>query len=43
MDEYGWKSMGSTSLSETRIMEMEEEEEEETHREAHIRFSVLFF
>jgi hypothetical protein len=38
MDEYGWKSMGSSSLSQTRIMEVEEGEEEEGHREADIRF-----
>ena len=38
MDEYGWKSMGSSSLSQTRIMEVEEGEEEEGHREVNIRF-----
>jgi hypothetical protein len=38
LDEYGWKSMGSSSLSQTRIMEVEEGEEEEGHREADIRF-----
>jgi hypothetical protein len=30
--------MGSSSLSQTRIMEVEEGEEEEGHREADIRF-----
>jgi hypothetical protein len=42
LDEYGWKSMGSSSLSQTRIMEVEEGEEEEGHREADIRFFLNF-
>ncbi len=35
--------MGSSSLSQTRIMEVEEGEEEEGHREADIRFFVRLY